>query len=350
MHHVVYCFLVAYSTERTLIIKNPIWHSSNKAYEEVFQPVSKSCANTPHGIHSPWPSPDALIVELPIIDIVKPRPNLLPPAIPRDLSERIIRLHGDPIVWWISQFFKYMFRMQPDTAKMLEEVENNLKFMKPIVGLHVRRTDKITMEAEYHSVEEYMKYIVEYFERLELKEGKNISVKRVYVASDDATVLPELIQKYPGYNFIGDTNVSQSAAESTRALSNSFKGILSDIHLLSKSDYLVCTLSSQVCQLSYEIMQQNFPDASDRVKSLDAIWLFGGADEHNQVATIEHTPQSPDELELQIGDVLSIESNLWNGFSKGRNHRSNQTGLYPGYKTEELLTIGDYPTYPYVEL
>jgi hypothetical protein len=97
-------------------------------------------------------------------------------------------------------------------------------------------------------------------------------------------------------------------------------------------------------------MQQNFPDASDRVKSLDAIWLFGGADEHNQVATIEHTPQSPDELELQIGDVLSIESNLWNGFSKGRNHRSNQTGLYPGYKTEELLTIGDYPTYPYVEL
>ncbi len=63
--------------------------------------------------------------------------------------------------------------------------------MKPIDGGHSRRTNKTIMEAEYHSVEGYMKSIEEYFERLELKEGKKLDVKQVYVASDDATVLPE---------------------------------------------------------------------------------------------------------------------------------------------------------------
>ena len=43
---------------------------------------------------------------------VNPRPAYLPPAIPADLSERIQRLHGDPIVWWIGQFIKYMLRPQ----------------------------------------------------------------------------------------------------------------------------------------------------------------------------------------------------------------------------------------------
>ncbi len=124
------------------------------------------------------------------------------------------------------------------------------------IYVQVRRTDKIGVEADYHSVEEYMKHVEEYYQRLEIKEGKEVEVKRVYVASDDPKVLPELIQKFPDYTFIGDVNVSKSAALSTRLSSTSFKGILSDINILSKSDYLVCTLSSQICQLAYEIMQQ----------------------------------------------------------------------------------------------
>ena len=38
----------------------------------------------------------------------------------------------------------------------------------------------------------------EYFERLEIKEGKPLDVKRVYVASDDAKVLSECRRKFPG--------------------------------------------------------------------------------------------------------------------------------------------------------
>ena len=55
-----------------------------------------------------------------------------------------------------------------------------------------------------------------------------------------------LLNDITGYTFLGDPSVALSAAVSTRYTSSSLKGILSDIHLLSKSDYLVCTFSSQV--------------------------------------------------------------------------------------------------------
>jgi glycoprotein 6-alpha-L-fucosyltransferase len=159
IHHAVYCFIVAYGTERTLILKSHGWRYNKKGFEDVFLPLSENCAAMPPGNHAYWPSPNAPVVEIPIIDSVNPRPKFLPPAIPRDLSERIIRLHGDPIVWWVSEFLRYILRTQPDTAKMLADMEKSMNFVQPIVGIHVRRTDKVGTEAAFHSVEEYMKYV-----------------------------------------------------------------------------------------------------------------------------------------------------------------------------------------------
>ena len=54
-----------------------------------------------------WPgNEDTEAVELGIVDSVSPRPKFLPPSIPRDLADRIMRIHGDPIVWWVAQFLK----------------------------------------------------------------------------------------------------------------------------------------------------------------------------------------------------------------------------------------------------
>ena len=48
------------------------------------------------------------------------------------------------------------------------------------------------------------------------------------------------------------------------------------------------------------------------------------------------------------GDVIGVAGNHWDGFNKGRNHRTNRIGLYPEYKTEEQVRIVDFPTYPQV--
>ena len=63
---------------------------------------------------------------------------------------------------------------------------------------------------------------------------------------------------------MSSSQVAKSAAVSSRYNLNSLKGIITDIHLLSECDYLVCTFSSQVCRIAYEIMQQSHVDASDR--------------------------------------------------------------------------------------
>ena len=66
-------------------------------------------------------------------------------------------------------------------------------------SIQVRRTDKINTEAAYHKVEEYMDHVEAWYNKLELrrlKQGETDPlIRRVYVASDDATVLPEARRK-----------------------------------------------------------------------------------------------------------------------------------------------------------
>ena len=69
----------------------------------------------------------------------------------------------------------------------------------------------------------------------------------------------------------------------TRYTDNSLYGIILDLHLLSLSDHLVCTFSSQVCRAAYELMLTYDPDASSHFTSLDDVYYYGGQNEHSAV-------------------------------------------------------------------
>lgn len=179
---------MAYATERTLILKSKGWRYHKAGWEEVFKPLSETCM-TPDGLsHASWSGQhSAQVIDLPIIDSLNPRPPYLPLAIPEDLSARLSRLHGDPIVWWVGQFLKYLLRTQPDTQTMLAINQEKLGFKKPIVGVHVRRTDKVGTEASLHSIEEYMTSVDDYYQQLEMTEM--VEKRRVFLASDDPKVI-----------------------------------------------------------------------------------------------------------------------------------------------------------------
>ena len=66
-----------------------------------------------------------------------------PPGLPGDLVDRVDRLHGDPDLWWVSQFLRFMLRPEPHTRAMLQATEDSFQFEHPIVGVHIRRTDKV---------------------------------------------------------------------------------------------------------------------------------------------------------------------------------------------------------------
>nr|CAG4644667.1 EOG090X03KK [Leptodora kindtii] len=344
IHHATYCFIVAYATQRTMILNSKKWRYHRGGWEKIFMPVSETCTNPSGADHSNWPGKsETQVVELPIVDMLSPRPAQLPLAIPRDLSEQITRLHGDPTVWWIGQFMKYLLRYQPDTDQMLNQAKETMKFQKPIVGVHIRRTDKVGTEAAYHSVEEYMQHVGEYYDRLEMKQ--KVDVRRVYLASDDPTVIPEAKTKYPSYEILGDVSIAKGAAVATRYTDSSLRGILVDIHMLAHSDYLVCTFSSQVCRLAYEMMQSLHPDASTLFKSLDDIYYYGGQGAHQQVAIHPHVARRPGDISMDAGDVLGIAGNHWDGYSKGSNEKTKQQGLYPSFKAVDKYDIVDFPPY-----
>lgn len=56
--------------------------------------------------------------------------------------------------------------------------------------------------------------------------------------------------RYPNWKLMGDEAAAESAQLSSRYTDSSLKGIISDIHLLSLCDYLVCTFSSQVRRIT----------------------------------------------------------------------------------------------------
>ena len=65
-------------------------------------------------------------------------------------------------------------------------------------------------------------------------------------------LIPICATRYPEYQFISDNTISRSAAQDKRNSIDSLYGIIFDVTLLSESDYLVCTFSSQV-SYSYTI-------------------------------------------------------------------------------------------------
>lgn len=97
-------------------------------------------------------------------------------------------------------------------------------------------------------------------------------------------------------------------------------------------------------------MQQRVVDGAWRVQSLDDVYFFESQNGHNQRALISHQATSPDEFSFKRGDIIGTEGNHWDGFSKGSNLINEKSGLYPSYKTEEIVKIGKMHAYPEVHI
>ncbi len=50
IHHVAFCFIMAYATKRTLILDSANWRYSPKGWDAVFLPISSTCTKLPTGM------------------------------------------------------------------------------------------------------------------------------------------------------------------------------------------------------------------------------------------------------------------------------------------------------------
>ncbi|PAA85849.1 hypothetical protein BOX15_Mlig000795g1, partial [Macrostomum lignano] len=338
-HHVLYCMTLAYATGRTFVLDSVNWRYSRGGWTSVFEPLSKTCTERGSAGAKQWGSTgaeDAQLVEVPIIDAMAHKPPYLPQAIPADLYEELSGLHGNPFVWFAGVLLNYIMRPNAAFQRQLDDNAIRLGFAKPIVGVQVRRTDKIGSEAAFHDISEYMVWVEEFYKTYELRHGRPDKM-RVLLATDDANLLNEAARRYPAYTFLSDTSSSRSASVRDRYSDGGLRGVISDVLLLSKTDYLVCTFSSQVCRLAYELMQVGRDDSSDRFHSLDDVYYFGGQLPLEVTARFAHKARDSSELDLSPGDVIGLAGNHWDGYSLGQSRRLGRNGLFPAYKTELVV-------------
>uniref|UniRef100_A0A158Q517 GT23 domain-containing protein n=1 Tax=Dracunculus medinensis TaxID=318479 RepID=A0A158Q517_DRAME len=315
IHHATYCFIVSYATKRTMVFLNDgySWRYSAEGWNYAFL----FCKLLQDGDReSEWGSDQAKVMSLPIVDSLINPPPYLPLAIPKSISQLLLTFHSNPPVFFVSMFLHYLMRPTPYISKRIAEAAEKIPFDKgPIVGIQIRRTDKVGTEAAFHPLSEYMKWAEHWFKIEEYRAKKKFE-RRVFIATDDSTVFSE--------------------ARKTLALFFMFFS-------LYVCNYLVCTFSSQVCRVGYELMQARFGDAGNNFHSLDDIYYYGGQQAHEQIAVEAHKAKTNDEIDLEVGDVIGIAGNHWNGYSKGTNRRTGSFGLYPSYKVREKWIIVAFP-------
>jgi glycoprotein 6-alpha-L-fucosyltransferase len=241
-HEILWCLIYSYYNNKTMFLnkENNYYFSATNSkdkhfegWERFLKPLSSTCDYRKFSHQK--------LEEVPIGNSVVHR--RLMNKLPKLFGYDLIDLVDSPIAWFHSQFTGYIMRPQKRLVKHLEKFKISIGYSHPIVGVQVRRSDKLLDEAVYHPLSDYMIYVKDYFEKLEL--SQKVNRKLVYVASDDPKVLPQFIQEYPEYSFIGNTEGAEIASNE-RGSNASLWGLLTDIYLLSETDFIVCTFSSAV--------------------------------------------------------------------------------------------------------
>ena len=133
---------------------------------------------------------------MPTIDLINERPLFLSMSIPKEFHEELEIFHGYPFVWWAGQILLFLTRFNKGIEQVVKNKTNDFKFNNSCVGVHVRRSDKLDSEAAYHSLEEYMNEVDQFYDMKEMLVNKNTLQKRcVYLATDEPEVLEEAKSK-----------------------------------------------------------------------------------------------------------------------------------------------------------
>ncbi|KAK7861736.1 hypothetical protein R5R35_014369 [Gryllus longicercus] len=337
LHHVVYCFIVAYATQRTLILKPREPDLGKEAWQEFLQPLSKKCLDANGVSHSEWPGKEETqVLYLPKRSFLYPAPPYLPPRVPADLAARLARLHGNPLAWWVGQFLKYALRPRPRTVERLQQSARQVGFEAPVVGVYISASAKPN-QYEY-VIAMYMEEVEKYFDSLALS-NEDIQ-RRIFLVADDQILINRTTLIYHHYEVLQNPVNRFGSVDST----------IIDIHFLSRCDYVVCAFSSHLCRAAYEIMQTLHPDAADRFHSVDDVYFYKGMHSQHQEVIYPHYSKSEEELDLRVGDQIKVTRNYWNGSSKGKLLRLSKTGLFPSFKVKVNIEAVDFPTYQQVPL
>ncbi|CAN7941908.1 unnamed protein product, partial [Ixodes hexagonus] len=347
VHSLLWCLVAALRGGRTLVLDSSKWnYAPENDWIKTFLPITGPSCKGANAKKSRQSFPEAGKVQRKIIDI------------PSAIVKPLVSNHGSPYAWWYGQLVGYILRLQNSTMKKISEFKKSRGYKHPIVGVHIRRTDKY-VEASYHAVDEYMIQVEDYYAKLALT--MPVEKKRVFVATDEPRVVDEIRKKYSQYDVINSEVSSHQANRiRTRRHNTSLFGVMLDITLLAESDFLVCTMSSGFCRVAYELMQTRHPDGSMMATSLDVEYFFAFISFPRLKTLYGNQPASARELGWSKPGLLierpwdnwalneAIRKKYNDGFNPGRKvgaSKAENPKLFPRFKATQTYRVANFTAF-----
>lgn len=328
IHHVAECLSLSYGLQKPLIFNSTGFRYADEGLQAIYRPLS-TC-QTPDVLTERFNSTNEL-------RLIQPRPKYLPGAVPADIVQVN---HGNPLAWWMGQLKRFAMRLLPQIELAVEQIIGN----GTLVGVQIRRSDKVS-ESQVFPVAAYMRHVDEYFDELEAR--GNVQRRRIFVASDEEVVVREIRANYPQYEVLAnDGAMRDNGNYSNRYTRDALLGIVADIEILSRCDYLVGTFSSNVGRLAYELMQTRRVDAAESAVSLERHYYTVYQNLGQARAIMSHRTAREGEITFERDDRLIVYfHHSANGTFLGRNNRTDAFGLIPAYKMELLPEAVEFPLY-----
>ena len=118
--------------------------------------------------------------------------------------------------------------------------------------------------------------------------------------------------------------------------------MLFDLYFLSQADHLVCTFTSNICRLAYELLLSTSSDTYRLVKSLDTHYFNHFGQEHWRIAVLDNRAhdfrfERGRLIKKKILEHANFEGYRHDGFIIGELQGSNgQGGVVESYKTKDF--------------
>lgn len=203
-----------------------------------------------------------------------PTPRHMPGTIPTEIERELRSLNvSDPKLWFAAQFVSYkLLHPKKSFLRQLRKLSAKINYEKPVVAMHIRHGADKMPESNYYSENMYVNKVVEIFQN----KLDNSSRRNTYLATDDFGSLFRIEELLPpNYNIITipielrQESMTQYNIEAPSKIV--IETMLIDLYLLARSDYIVCTLSSNVCRLVWlmKLSKSPYMVNAETIKSLD---------------------------------------------------------------------------------
>lgn len=203
-------------------------------------------------------------------------PGSIPERTEKELRE--LNIHNTRL-WFSAQMISYLlFRPNKEFVEKLNRISNEIKFQHPVVGMHIRHGKDKMPEANYYQELLYTSPTKSFFDKFFPDRVK----RNIYLATDD-TNAHEKVNHLLGSDYTiteMPPHIRKKAMDlyhvKDKPSKEVIESILIDLYFLAQSDYVVCTLSSNVCRLVYLMKLANPPFTSpeSKIKSLDVKMYF----------------------------------------------------------------------------